>query len=199
MEELNHTIFEAINATEQSHPFLLGFGEFAAVYLISLVPLVLVVGWLAGGDRIRRAFTETFFVVAVVLAISTVIGWLWPQPRPFVVPIGNTFIDYDATPAFPSNHAAIMLAVSCTFLLNAVTRRLGAVFLALTVAVGWARVYLGVHFPLDMLGAVVLSVTVAAAVAHWRDVLIAPVYEGVVQPLFRWLFAPAIRRGWIEE
>lgn len=199
MQQLNYTIFEAINATEESHPALLAFGEFAAVYLIYLVPTILVVGWLVGDDRLRRILLEAFVAILVGLGISAVIGWVWPHPRPFVAGVGNTFIEYDATPSFPSNHAGIMLTMACSFVLHPRTRRMGAAFLAVSLTVVWARMYIGVHWPMDMVGAIVLSAAVAGAVAHWHRWLITPVYDRVVRPLFQWLFSPLIRRGWIRE
>ena len=45
------------------------------------------------------------------------------------------------------------------------------------VAVAWSRVYLGVHFPLDMVGAAILAGLAAAAAAHamtaWGERLLA--------------------------
>ena len=198
MEELNHSLFEAINATEASDPLWIAVGQFCAVYLIYLVPIILVVGWLAGGDRLRRILLGTFFAIVVALGISTIIGTLWPQPRPFVVPIGQTFLDYDATPAFPSNHATIMLTMALGLLFRQPTRWPGAVFLAITIPVLWARIYVGVHFPLDMAGAIVLSLVCAGGVARWHQLLVDPVYDRLVHPLFAWLFAPLIKRGWVK-
>ena len=65
----------------------------------------------------------------------------------------------------------------------------------LGLPMAWARVYLGVHWPLDMAGAA-LSGAVAALVMHGaRGRLLQPVMP-LLSRLYRKLFAPAIHHGW---
>jgi undecaprenyl-diphosphatase len=66
------------------------------------------------------------------------------------------------------------------------------------VSVAWARVFLGVHFPLDMTG--------AAAVACASYVLIAPVWHLAGSAVTRWvivlyrrLLARPIDLGWLRR
>ncbi len=199
MEQLNYSLFEAVNATDSTHPVLMSVGEFAAVYLIYLVPATLVIGWVVGGDELRRILLEVFVAIAVALGVSTLIGTIWPHPRPFVADIGNTYLDYDATPSFPSNHGTILLTMAVGLLIQKKTRLLGALFVLVAVPVAWARVFVGIHFPFDMFGAVALSIVAAVGVAASRDWHVVPLYEKVARPLFRRLFAPLIDRGWVRE
>ncbi|MEX8493621.1 phosphatase PAP2 family protein [Sphaerotilus sp.] len=55
--------------------------------------------------------------------------------------------------SFPSDHGTVFSAVSLCLLL-AGEWVWGLAVLMVGMGVAWARVYLGVHFPLDMLGAV---------------------------------------------
>lgn len=198
MQQINHRIFEAINYSEASHPLLVEFGHFAAVYLIFGVPLLMVIGWLVGGDRIRAILWEAFIAILVAIGVSALIGVLWPQPRPYVVEIGNTLLEKRESPSFPSDHATAILTLAATLLIHETTRRLGAAVAAAALLVVWARIYIGFHFPLDMLGAVVLAGVAAVVAAGARDWFVVPLYERVARPLFRRLFAPAIERGWID-
>jgi undecaprenyl-diphosphatase len=63
--------------------------------------------------------------------------------------------------SFPSGHAATSFAAA-TVLSFAFPRLAPALFL-LAAAVGFSRVYVGVHYPLDVLGGAVLGVLVATA------------------------------------
>jgi undecaprenyl-diphosphatase len=69
--------------------------------------------------------------------------------------------------------------------------------LIVDLAVAWARVFIGVHFPLDMLG--------AAVIAWLACMLIKPLWMAtgrfVTQALIAWyrkLLALPIRRGWLR-
>ena len=196
---LNLALFAQLNAPPGSDPRLLLMAEVFAVYLIWLVPALLVIGWLRGSERLKRPLWEAFIATLLALAASWVIGWLWPTPRPFMMPVGQTFLEHAPTPAFPSNHATIMLTMAFSLLLHAGTRRIGRYLLLLTLPVAWARVFLGVHFPQDMLGALVLAAAMATLVGASRSWLILPFYHRVAMRLYRILFAPLIRRGWVER
>ncbi|MCE8010218.1 phosphatase PAP2 family protein [Billgrantia desiderata] len=196
---LNLALFAQLNAAPGSDPRLLLMAEVFAVYLIWLVPALLVIGWLRGSERLKRPLWEAFIATLLALAASWVIGWLWPTPRPFMMPVGQTFLEHAPTPAFPSNHATIMLTMAFSLLLHAGTRRIGRYLLLLTLPVAWARVFLGVHFPQDMLGALVLAAAMATLVGASRSWLILPFYHRVAMRLYRILFAPLIRRGWVER
>ncbi|MFF4703013.1 phosphatase PAP2 family protein [Streptomyces sp. NPDC001288] len=69
--------------------------------------------------------------------------------------------------SFPSNHAAVAAAAAVALLF--VFRRLGAVAVAAAVAMAASRVWVGVHYPHDVLaGAVVGALTVTAAMSVLR-------------------------------
>jgi len=196
---LNLALFSHLNAAPDSDPRLLWLAEVFAVYLIWLVPALLVLGWLRGNDRLKRPLLEAFIATVLALTASWLIGTLWYTPRPFMVPVGQTFLEHSPTAAFPSNHATIMLTMAFSLMLHAGTRRIGRYLLLLAVPVAWARVFLGVHFPQDMLGALLLAAGVAALVGVSRSWLILPFYHHVARRLYHLLFAPLISRGWVER
>src|SRR5690554_5969956 len=116
---LNLALFAWQNAAPDSDPRVLWMAELLAVYLIWMVPALLVVGWLRGSERLKRPLLEAFVATLLALAASWMVGHLWPSPRPFMVPVGQTFLEHAPTPAFPSNHATIMLTMAFSLLLHA--------------------------------------------------------------------------------
>jgi undecaprenyl-diphosphatase len=63
--------------------------------------------------------------------------------------------------SFPSGHAATSFA--CATTLTFFAPRLAPAFFLLAAAIAWSRVYVGVHYPLDVLGGAALGVVVAIA------------------------------------
>jgi undecaprenyl-diphosphatase len=77
----------------------------------------------------------------------------YPEPDP-LVPVPN-----DAS--FPSGHAATSFAAAT--ILAFAFPRLALPLLVLALAVGFSRIYVGVHYPLDIAGGALIGVVVAIA------------------------------------
>jgi undecaprenyl-diphosphatase len=120
---------------------ILGFVLFATVLYFVLL------------RRYRTALFVGFSVVGGTI-LSTGLKVLFDRPRPDVEAVARVF-----TASFPSGHATVSAVVYLTLgllLAEASTaRRLKAYFVGLgifmTLAVGVSRIYLGVHFPTDVL------------------------------------------------
>jgi undecaprenyl-diphosphatase len=156
LEALNQKLFLAINADPATSAWLLGLGKFLAKDTLYLLPLLLVYLWFKGGDARRSLALKSVVVTIVSLGIGTLISLIYVHPRPFVLNLGHTYLQHSANASFPSHHATIFAAIGFC-LLAAETRLIGWGVLAFGVAAGWARVYMGVHFPLDILGGFVVA------------------------------------------
>jgi undecaprenyl-diphosphatase len=81
------------------------------------------------------------------------------RPRPHDHPI--VFLPH--THSFPSGHSASSFACAATLSRFAPTRRAVVVLYLLAAAIAYSRVYVGVHYPLDVLGGALLGLLVAKA------------------------------------
>ncbi len=61
-------------------------------------------------------------------------------------------------PSFPSNHAANMFAVAVTF--GGAEPAIGLFFYLAAVLIAYSRVYVGVHFPLDVIGGAAIGIVI---------------------------------------
>jgi len=112
----------------------------------------------------RRWGTLALTVVAIAVADWSAAGLkaLFDRERPSLryaepEPLVHTAHD----PSFPSGHAATSFAAA-TMLSFAFPRLTPALFV-LAAAVAFSRVYVGVHYPLDVIGGAALGVLVATA------------------------------------
>lgn len=194
LEALNQLWFLQINATPASPDWLILLASFIAQRLLPLLPLWLAALWLWGRPALRDTVLKSCLFTLAALAGNGLIGMLWPHPRPFAVPLGHVFLTHDATPSFPSNHGTIFAMMALTWWFSA-ARGWGAALAAATIAVAWSRVYLGVHWPLDMVGAVL-----AAAAWFW---LLSKLWArcsptALAERCYRGVFAKPIALGWVR-
>lgn len=198
IEELNRAFFLSINAPEHASTELLTIATVLADYLVWLIPLIIGIGWLRGGERNRRIMLEATVSGLTSLLINQIIGLIWQHPRPFMIGLGHTYIAHVADSSFPSDHLTLLWAVGFTFRMHATQRTAGHILIALGLPVAWARIYLGVHFPLDMVGAALVGVMSAWLSFREARRFVEPLYC-LATRLHRHLFGPLIRRGWFRE
>ena len=199
-DALNHFLFSLINAAPGLAGWQLHGAIFAAEWVIMIVPLGLVLMWTNGATVQREAAVRAFLAAVIALTLSKIIGLLWFYPRPFMVGIGQTFLYHAPDSSFPSDHATSMFSVALGLVLCQLreARRFGAALLGLTIVVAWARVFLGVHWPLDMVCALVVS-GVAAVLANSRPgQALAASLVPLMQHVYRRVLAAPIARGWIR-
>lgn len=95
-------------------------------------------------------------MVFLCLAIEQTLGWLHPIARPFAAGWGPAWVAHAANNSYPSTHVALA-AVLGFALLQQARRAAGYTCLGLAAVLGWARVYAGLHWPSDVLGAIGLA------------------------------------------
>jgi undecaprenyl-diphosphatase len=115
---------------------------------ITLVLLVLLVGLL---DYSNSFFFKPLFARLRPCNALSEVHIFWPCPRSF---------------SFPSNHAANVFGG--VFFLSYIYRRWapGLIFIALLI--GYSRIYVGEHFPLDVVGGAVLGAVGAGGMLFFR-------------------------------
>lgn len=198
LEAFNQALFLHLNADLATPVWQIRTAAFVADYLIYLIPLALVGLWCWSDEKQRNLALKACLVAFVALGINQLIILGWPHPRPFMIGLGHTFIPHAADSSFPSDHATIFSAVGLTLVFGYARSLTGWAILALGVGVAWARIFLGVHFPLDMLGAVVIVCVVWMGISLvWP--LVGTTLTQQVELLYRAILARPIALGLIRR
>jgi undecaprenyl-diphosphatase len=138
-----------------------------SIIVLAIITLA-VAGYLFLASK-RAAAWLMLIAVFGGIALSDLLKAAFARPRPdFVAHAARVF-----TASFPSGHASLSaityLTIAALLAHSQSSRRIGVYFMALaaflTVLIGTSRIYLGVHYPTDVLGG--WCIGVAWAIACW--------------------------------
>jgi undecaprenyl-diphosphatase len=183
MQDLDFALFRLVNAGPTVPAWALRFAEFASDLLPAL--LMLAVGACALVSRRWRyaLFTALVSLLAVWLLVNLV-RTLAPIPRPAFYGLGIQWVPQGVRPGFPSLHAAGAFAAAFSlWCLQSRVPMIAALLVAAVVA--WSRVYLGLHFPSDILAAVMLGALVSIMVERAISRPLALVASGAARSTAR--------------
>jgi undecaprenyl-diphosphatase len=200
LENINLLWFSMINSNAGLHGWRLELALFCAEWLILLVPIGLLGLWMSGAAAQREAAVKALAATGCALGINAVIGLLWYHARPFAAGVGHGFLHHASDSSFPSDHGTVMFTVSLVLAASSVpaAKRFGRSLLPLAFVVAWARVFLGVHWPMDMVGALAVALGVTLLFqARLLDGLCA-LLTASMGALYRRVLARPIARGWLR-
>ncbi|OLZ71357.1 hypothetical protein AV521_10355 [Streptomyces sp. IMTB 2501] len=160
--------------------------EFVGEYGL-LLAMVLLVLWCWWSVRRRGGEDAASFVAALVWAplaagiavlVNVPIRGFVERPRPFVDHQGlDVLISGKTDFSFVSDHATITMALGVgLFVAN---RRFGLVGIGLALLEGFCRVYMGVHYPTDVIGGFALGTAVALLLSPLAMALLTPLMRAV--------------------
>ncbi len=150
------------------------FNAWAIFVLIALAGSIWFFERPHGATRSKLAAVSAAAAGALALLINLVLSQLWFHDRPFVDHPRQTLllIHHAADNSFPSDHASLAFAIA--FAVLAFHRRLALLLLIGAACIGADRIFVGVHYPLDVLaslfvglGAALFVTTVGSPSVKW--------------------------------
>lgn len=179
-------LFQAVNDLARRTPWAHGVLLAYASYGVVLFAALLVAGWWtarrSGPQAMASALwtgAATLLAVALNQPIVAVVG----EARPYTTHPGILVLAHrSADLSFPSDHAVMAGAAAAGLWL--VSRRLGAAATIAALLMAFARVYVGAHYPRDVI--VGLALGAAVALGGWallRRPLTALVVRGARTPM----------------
>ncbi|MDD0802765.1 MULTISPECIES: phosphatase PAP2 family protein [Acinetobacter] len=196
LSELNLSLFSWINASPEASNTSIHFAIFIANDLLYCMILLFAWFWLRGNYDTKKQILKAFIFTSIAILISQCISHVYYHPRPFVMEVGRTLIYHAPNGSFPSDHMLIFSSIAFSYLFSA-QRKLGVFILIMAWLVAWSRVYLGVHFPLDMLGAFQLAFAL-----NFFGLKLWNLYKDKIMQwaltIHFYLFKPLIQKGYIK-
>lgn len=156
---IDTSVFNAIHGLAGDSVWLDFLGVFFAKYL----PYFIIVGFLVGllfvRDWRRRFYDFVLITLSILLArgiILEFIRFVYYRPRPELVLSVDTLIETPSLPSFPSGHAAVFFALGAAlWFLN---KKWGLFLLSAALIVSVGRVFVGVHWPSDVIVGALIGV-----------------------------------------
>ena len=189
IELWDQSVFLSLNAGAQAPAFVIIIAKILANWSIYLAMVLMIYAWVQRGRLVRFALLDATCAALIGLGIAQGITAIWYHPRPFEIGLGRQILDHAAEASFPSDHATFMFSLAIPLLCRAGSRRWGVALLLLGFAVAWSRIYLGVHFPLDMLGA--FGVAAFASILIW---MADPLLRRRLYPVLISIYETRLRR-----
>lgn len=152
VQNLNLYLFDIFNVPDNASNFMMSYATFIAHDLIYIVFICFLIAWFVGNFQTKKNILKAFIFTAITLALSEILSYVLNTPRPFVMDVGETILAHAPTGSFPSNHMSIFSGIAFSYYFSS-QRQLGKLLIAVAWLGAWARVYVGVHFPIDMFGA----------------------------------------------
>ena len=162
---MNDWLFSLINGLANGNIFLDAFmivvSKAVPYVYVLLLAWLYVQGFRKNSFKLRGESFATGVLLVLCLIGSFILGSLFYENRPFVDhPDAILILNHAADASFPSDHAVGTMAIACGILFY--DWSLGTKMVYWSILVGISRVFVGNHYPGDILGAFILVWVITA-------------------------------------
>lgn len=184
---MNYSIFKLINSFAGKWPALDNVMIFLSKSAILIVIALLAYLWILKGNE--RKYTAFYIVLTLILALggNFIIHQFYYHARPFVNHHVTKLITHSSDSSFVSDHGTLVFSTALILLFR--KDRLGLISLVWAILVGISRIFVGVHYPFDIIGAFILAGIVAIVVLKTSSLteplmkILLKIYERIINKL----------------
>lgn len=162
MQSADSTLFEKINGMAGANGAADWLMVSVAKYSPIVIAIVLVILWLRWRRDTQRASALAATAALIALGVGQMVGRLFPRARPSDAVPAHLLLPRSLDVSFPSDHATLAFAVAAV--LFAWNRRWGSALILFALLTALARVWVGLHYPGDVLGGAILGAMVSSIV-----------------------------------
>lgn len=155
---MNMELFRLINNLANKNGALdrimIFFSKDVPYIFMAIIAIIFILGITKKNSDYRKVAVNTFVITAMNLILSFIIGGIYYVDRPFVHNKVNLLFNHVKDPSFPSDHATGTMSIALG--LGKYNKALSLTLTILSVIVGFSRVYVGHHYPADIIGAYII-------------------------------------------
>lgn len=153
---MNDQLLLYINHWAGKSSLLDGVMIFCAKYLVYAVFMLAVacLGYWVYRRQWRTAiyFFSTLVVSFILLKLASLLN---VDHRPFMDHQLTQLVSHAPGKSFPSDHTTVTTAIAAGLLFVTPFKKLGVVVLGAAIMIGFSRIFVGIHYPADIIGGLI--------------------------------------------
>ncbi len=160
-QPIDSSLFIVINE-KMNVPSLNFFFEWLSLYGREYfwIPVVALI-WILGGKDSKKAALLMVIVFIIIIIVGLSLKAIYYRPRPFLsISSAIVLLPKPMDSSFPSGHALIVIG-GATVALLLLKKRYSIPLLIEALLVSYSRIYVGLHYPFDVLGGGLLGAAIA--------------------------------------
>ncbi|HEK9103302.1 TPA: undecaprenyl-diphosphatase [Bacillus pseudomycoides] len=163
--QLNIDTFRAINDLGKQYSSLNSTMVFLAEYMVYFLGLIIIAYWFTQSRKNKMMIIQAMVAFVTAEIIGKLAGKFHLNYQPFaVLPDVNKLVDHAVDNSFPSDHTILFFSICFSFWL--VRKKTGSLLLTLAFCVAISRIWVGVHYPFDVVTGALIGI-ISALFSYW--------------------------------
>lgn len=178
---MNMELFRLINNLANKNIMLdkimILFSKYMPYLFMLIIALMFISAVITKNGEGRKAAVNTFVITVINLVLSFIVGSIYYVDRPFVHNKVNLLYSHVEDASFPSDHAIGTMSIALG--LKKYNKVLGRILTVFSIIVGFSRIYVGHHYPTDVIGAYLIAVLTSYIYNAKLSSIVGEIYDKV--------------------
>ena len=155
---MNMVFFRLINNLANKNMeldwIMIFFTKYVPYIFMAVIAMVFIIGIIRKNSDYRKVAVNTFVITVINLMLAFIVGGIYYVDRPFVHNKVNLLLPHVKDASFPSDHAIGTMSIALG--IEKYNKLFSIILIILSIIVGFSRMYVGHHYPMDVIGAYVI-------------------------------------------
>lgn len=164
MNSIDISLFRSINDLGFHITYLNPVMVLVAEYGVYLLALTMILQWFLTKEKVQKRMILIISLVSFFVSevIAKVLGKFVEHPQPFATLTNvNQLVSHEIDNSFPSDHTILFFSICMTLFLGSNSNK-RVLYLVAASIVGFSRIWVGVHYPIDVIVAAFIGIVVSS-------------------------------------